>query len=82
MFAPSKEFLDVCHPTTNWEGFKPRYIEEVLGKLDKEETRKLLEKIYVENGEKPLMLCCFEAPPYQCHRQLIGPYLGLDIEEI
>ena len=81
-FGPTPAMLDECHPTKDWGAFVPRYHKEILGVLDKEKTLAVLEKIYTEHGSRPLVLTCYEAPPENCHRHLIGAFLGIDIEEI
>jgi len=82
VFGPTKAMLEECHPTKDWETFVPRYKNEILGVLDKVETIDLLNKIYSEHGQRPLLLLCFEAPPENCHRHLIADFLGISIEEI
>ena len=81
-FGPTAAMLEECHPLENWEAFEPRYKSEVLGVLDKGSTLKELEDIYAEHGNKPLLLLCYETSEQNCHRHLIGEYLGMEIEEI
>lgn len=81
-FGPTTAMLEECHPLNDWEAFKPRYEQEILGALDKEATLAWLYTIHLENGNRPLLLLCFEAPPDHCHRHLIGSFLGVNIEEI
>lgn len=81
-FGPTPAMLEECHPAKDWETFVPRYKNEILNVLDEAATLKLLEKIYSEHGSRPLLLVCFEAPPENCHRHLIGDFLGISVEEI
>ena len=32
--------------------------------------------------KRPLLLICYEAPPENCHRHLIGGFLGIDVQEV
>jgi uncharacterized protein YeaO (DUF488 family) len=81
-FGPTKAMLEECHPTKDWRTFKPRYKNEILGALDKAATLGLLNKIYSEHSNRPLLLVCYEAPPENCHRHLIGNFLNIDVQEI
>lgn len=81
-FGPTTAMLAECHPTEDWGAFMPRYKDEILGPLDKMTTLELLKKICMENGSRSLLLLCYEAPPENCHRHLIGDFLGISIEEI
>lgn len=81
-FGPTHAMLHECHPAKDWEAFAPRYKKEILSVLDATATLKLLEKIYIDHGCKPLLLLCYEAPPENCHRQLIGEFLGIHVEEL
>jgi len=81
-FGPSPAMLTECHPLESWGAFEPRYKNEVLGALDKEATLKKFEEIYAEHGNKPLVLLCYETSEQNCHRYLIGEYLGIGTEEI
>ena len=81
-FGPTRAMLEECHPAKDWEAFVPRYRNEILDALDKTATLELLNKIYLENGNRPLLLLCYEAPPENCHRHLIGDFLNINIEEI
>lgn len=81
-FGPTAEMLKECHPLENWEAFEPRYKSEILGKIDKEAMKDELAKIYAEFGSKPLVLLCYENSEENCHRHLIGEYLGIEMEEI
>lgn len=81
-FGPTPAMLEECHPTKDWEAFAPRYNKEILGVLDKEATLGLLEKICIEHDNRPLVLTCYEEPPENCHRYLIGDFLGIHVQEI
>jgi len=81
-FGPTAAMLAECHPLENWEAFEPRYKSEVLGALDKGLTIKRLEEIYTEYGNKPLLLLCYETSEQDCHRYLIGEYLGIETVEV
>lgn len=81
-FAPTAEILEDCHPLKNWQSFVPRYTKEILGMHSEQEVKACLEKIWADNGKKPLLLLCFEAPPDHCHRQLIGGYFGFNVQEM
>lgn len=81
-FGPTTAMLEECHPTKDWAAFVPRYKSEILGVLDKKETKELLYKIFSEHGNRPLLLICYEAPPENCHRHLISAFLKIDIQEI
>lgn len=81
-FGPTHAMLEECHPAKDWKTFVPRYNEEILSVLDKATTLKLLEKIYSDHDSQPLLLLCYEAPPENCHRHLIGDFLGINVEEI
>jgi len=81
-FGPSAAMLEECHPLENWEAFEPRYKNEILGVLDKTEILKDFERICSENGGKPLLLLCYETSEQNCHRYLIGEYLGIESTEI
>lgn len=81
-FGPTPQMLVECHPAKDWETFVPRYEKEILGVLDKTETKKLLHKIWEDHEKRPLLLICYEAPPENCHRHLIGGFLGIDVQEV
>ena len=81
-FGPSAAMLTECHPLENWAAFEPRYKSEILGVLDKDTTVKMLETIYSEHGNKPLLLLCYETSEQDCHRYLIGEYLGIETTEV
>ncbi len=83
MFGPTTAMLEECDPLQEkWQAFEPRYIEEILGVLDKTETLNRLQEIHHDNGDKPLLLLCYETAQEHCHRQLIGDYLGIEIHEL
>jgi len=81
-YGPTAAMLVECHPLEDWEAFEPRYKSEVLEVLDKVKALADLEKVYAKYGEKPLLLLCYETAEENCHRRLIGEYLGIDIEEL
>lgn len=81
-FGPTKAMLEECHPAKDWAAFEPRYKKEILSILNKETTLALLHKIYLENDKRPLLLVCYEKPPENCHRHLIGEFLNINVEEI
>ena len=80
--GPSPAMLKECHPAENWEVFKPRYIKEVLGALDKASLLDLFTNIHSDNGGRPLVLLCYESAEENCHRHLIGDFLGVEITEL
>ena len=81
-FGPSAAMLTECHPLENWAAFEPRYNSEILGVLDKNTTLKMLEEIFTKHGNKPLLLLCYETSEQNCHRYLIGEYLGIETVEV
>ena len=81
-FGPTQAMLEECHPAKDWETFVPRYKKEILNALDSAKTLALLETIYAAHDNCPLLLLCYEAPPENCHRHLIGDFLGISVEEI
>ena len=80
--GPSQAMLKECHPAENWEEFKPRYIKEVLGALDKASLLELFANIHRNNGSHPLVLLCYETSEENCHRHLIAGFLGVEITEL
>ena len=82
MFGPTEAMLKECPPNENWAEFKPRYKKDVLGKLDKISTLDSLNRIFLENDKRPLLLLCYETPDLMCHRHLIADYLGIEITEL
>ena len=81
-FGPTPAMLEECHPAKNWEAFLPRYKNEILSALNKTAILELIETISMEHGNRPLLFVCFEALPENCHRHLIGDFLGISVEEI
>ena len=81
-FGPSEAMLHDCHPLEKWDIFKPRYISEVLGALDNDATLKTLQDAYESNGNRPLLLLCYETAQQKCHRHLIGDHLGFKTTEL
>ena len=82
IFGPTKAMLEECHPTKDWQAFEPRYKKEILGALDKMAVYELLSKISSEHQGRPILLCCVEAPPENCHRYLLSDFIGINIEEL
>ncbi len=82
-FGPTVAMLADCNPLQEkWEAFRPRYIKEILGALDKAETLDLLKRIYHDHGDKPLLLLCYETAQENCHRRLIGDFLDIEVKEL
>ena len=80
--GPSEAILQECPPNENWEVFKPRYIEEVLKKHSPEGLLQDLNRVFRENGERPLLLLCYEPSDLNCHRYLLGDYIGKETKEL
>jgi len=80
-FGPTTSMLAECHPLENWSAFEPRYKSEILGVLDKDLTLGQFKDMLEAHGNKPLVLLCYETSEQNCHRNLIGEYLGIETTE-
>jgi len=61
------------------------YVERYKAKLDflnRDEVLSMLREIYHENGDKPLVLCCYERPTDFCHRHYLAEWLDYDVAEL
>lgn len=79
-YAPSWELLnDWKNGRITWEEYEVRYVEE-QGLLNKERVILLKNKLrYLSDRyEQPLALLCFEAKGKNCHRHILGKYIGAE----
>lgn len=62
----------------SWEEYTKRYYAQ-LNNVPKHDILSKLEDL---SGGKDVVLLCWEGAGKPCHRQLIGPWLGLDVKEL
>lgn len=78
-FAPTK---DILFNSSGQENYTERFNKEILGKLDPNEMKQLINII---SQGKDIALICFEKPGDFCHRHLVADWLteklGVEIEE-
>lgn len=81
VLAPSPSLLSGYKDGTILEdGYRVRYGVETIDKLDKEAVLSALDDISKGNGDKDVVLCCWEKKGF-CHRQLVGGWLGIEEAE-
>ena len=75
---------DLVNPVKQGTMSFEEYTEKYMAKLEalgKDELMRRLEEISARNGNRDLVLVCWESPEKVCHRHLIAKFLGLyDIE--
>lgn len=76
---PSYSLLhDYKHNGLSWEEYTQRYIRQ-LDTLDADKVYEHLEEL---SDGKDIVLLCYEAPNKNCHRHIIGQWLGVETQEL
>lgn len=71
--APSPDILREYKQNPDWKRYTARFNGEILAKLD---PNQVVTELAALSSGRDIVLCCFERDRAQCHRSLVGEWLG------